>query len=461
MSNAVVCIMEIMMRMTRLAVTGAVIMLLIMTMQVGAAPGTPEVVDSVDVSDVPASFPLGFSLLTHGKRQFVAFYDKDHHMVVAQRDIPGRSWQFRTLPEKVGYDSHNYVTLAADADGFLHLSGNMHVSPLVYFRSREPWDITTLERVPSMVGREEDRCTYPQFMRGPHSELIFHYRSGSSGKGNEIFNVYDPGTRRWRRLLDAPLTDGQGKMNAYMSGPTAGPDGFYHLVWVWRDTPHCSTNHDVSYARSRDLVHWEAADGQPLRLPITPETGGSVIVDPVPVKGGLINGATRVGFDSANHAVVTYQRYDAAGKTQAYAARFQDGHWFSKAVSRWDYRWEFSGKGSIIFQVGLGSARPVGPGRLGLWYSHVKYGVGILIFDEKTFAPLGMEPAKPDRPPALNRPQGSFPGLQVRWQNDTGKSDQPGVRYALRWETLPANRDHQPTGPVPPSSRLKVYTFKG
>ena len=51
-------------------------------------------------------------------------------------------------------------------------------------------------------------------------------------------------------MLDVPLTDGQGLMNAYQSQPTLGPDGWYHLYWVWRDTPDCSTNHDLSYMKS-------------------------------------------------------------------------------------------------------------------------------------------------------------------------------------------------------------------
>jgi hypothetical protein len=37
---------------------------------------------------------------------------------------------------------------------------------------------------------------------------------------------------------------------------------------VWRDTPACETCHDISYIRSRDMVHWENAAGKPLALPI-------------------------------------------------------------------------------------------------------------------------------------------------------------------------------------------------
>ena len=66
--------------------------------------------------------------------------------------------------------------------------------------------------------------------------------------------------------MATPLVDGEGRGNAYFVGPTQGPDGVFHLTWVWRDTPEAATNHDLSDARSRDLVHWEKSNGAPLKL---------------------------------------------------------------------------------------------------------------------------------------------------------------------------------------------------
>src|SRR5690606_20166752 len=110
----------------------------------------------------------------------------------------------------LGWDSHNYLTLGIDKKGYLHLAGNMHVHPLTYFKSTAPQDISTLKQVREMVGTEEDRCTYPKFMNTKEGELIFHYRDGGSGDGNEIYNVYSCQTGEWSRLLDSPLTDGLG-----------------------------------------------------------------------------------------------------------------------------------------------------------------------------------------------------------------------------------------------------------
>ncbi|MDX9975182.1 MAG: BNR repeat-containing protein, partial [FCB group bacterium] len=229
-----------------------------------------QVVESVEVDRVWSGHPVGFALLTRGDRQFVAYYDAERRMTVASRTLGTSEWRRAVLPEVLGWDSHNYVTMAVDDKGFIHVSGNMHCRPLVYFRTAAPLDIATFAPA-KMVGEREDRVTYPDFLssiRGPEGELLFTYRDGRSGSGDQVYNAYDAEKRAWRRLLDTPLTSGEGKCNAYSFGPVRGPDGFYHLCWVWRDTPDCATNHDVCYARSKDMRHWESAAGKPLPLPI-------------------------------------------------------------------------------------------------------------------------------------------------------------------------------------------------
>jgi len=153
--------------------------------------------------------PVGFCLLTHPPHQFAAYYDADRVMTVAGRRLDSKDWQTVKLPENVVWDSHNSVTMAIDSEGCIHLSGNMHVDPLVYFRTITPFDITSFERS-EMVGEREEKCTYPKFISGPGSELIFTYRDGKSGEGDQIFNVYTTAEKRWRRLLDTPLTSGDG-----------------------------------------------------------------------------------------------------------------------------------------------------------------------------------------------------------------------------------------------------------
>ena len=428
------------------------------------AAAAPTVAEVLDIAPVWAGHPVDFALLTDPERalQYVAYYDKDRRMTVASRRLDSKQWTYMPVPERkggtsatTGWDSHNYIAIALDSAGQLHLAGNMHCHPLLYARTTVPGDIATLKRIDRMLPDREARVTYPRFLRGPKDELIFAYRDGQSGKGADLYNLYDPATQAWRRLFDQPLFDGQGKMSAYSMGPVQDATGIYHLTWVWRDSPDAGTNHDVSYARSRDLVHWEDSSGKPMTLPITLANGE--IVDPVPARGGAINGNTKIGFDAENRVVVSYIKYDAAGKTQAYVARRAPAGWTIVQVSDWDYRWEINGGGSLSFEVGVGGIRLLPNGNLGFSCSHPKAGSKTFQLDPKTLRPVGFYSPPPATPAGLRRLESAFPGMRVRWDDDTGKSPEKNVRYLLRWEALPPNRDKPREGEIPPPSMLRVY----
>lgn len=404
----------------------------------------------IDVAPVWSGHPVGFHSLVASNHQFVAFYDADRRMTVAARHLSATNWNFVQLPERVGWDSHNYITMALDKYGHLHLSGNMHGNPLVYFRSEQPLEITTLKRIPGMTGQDEQRTTYPKFFEGVRGELIFTYRTGGSGNGNQIYNVYEAPTRAWRRLLDQPLLDGKGQKSAYLNGPLRGPDGYFHLTWIWRETPDCATSHHVCYARSRDLIHWETSGGNPLSLPMTFETGE--VVDPVPLYGGAINGNVALGFDAQQRPIVSYHKFDTNGFTQVYNARLEDGEWKSHQATDWTYRWEFFGGGSIEFEIRVGAVTRNAEGQLEQRLSNRHHESGTWVLDDQSLKIVKRAVVKPQYPSSLGKPVSTFPGTQVHLRPVIGDS-----RLWLRWETLGANRDRPRTGPLPSASRLQVY----
>ncbi len=417
----------------------------------------PTILGRWQVDRVWAGHPVGFYLLTVGNRQYVAYYDADRVMTVAARDLSHNNWTKVQLDSKVGWDSHNGIVMARDETGRLHVAGNMHVQPLVYFRTAEPDDVTTFQPMHRMVGREEDRCTYPRFILRPDGALIFFYRDGASGRGRQFFNVYDADPQTWRRLFDQPMWDGGEEMSAYPSGPILGPDGWWHVCWMWRDTPDCATNHTLCYAQSRDLEHWQTISGKAIFLPINPENQ-DVIVDGTPVGGGMINVGHQIGFDHKSRPIVTYHRYDEAGRSQIFAARWEEGGWKIRVLSNWDYRWDFGGGGSIVGEISAGPIRLAGSGLLQQEYHHGRYGSGIWILDEKTLAVRHVRRVTDDLPSVLRKVESPFPAMQVRVASDAGQASHG--RYILRWETLPPNRDRPRDPPYPPLSRLEVILLE-
>jgi len=436
----------------------------------------PQVLATVDVAPAWAGHPVGFALLTRGRRQYVAFYAADRHLTVGARSLDGTTWEFFRLPSMqnepprgskqtsavVGWDSHNGIVMAADSAGHLHLAGNMHCNGLTYWRTREPAAISSFEQVAAMVGREEDTCTYPAFLTLADGRLVFQYRAGRSGDGSTLFNIYDVAARSWRRLVDGHVFDGEGKRNAYPLAPVLGPDGMYHVSWVWRESPDAATNHDLSYARTRDFVHWEDAAGRALALPIRLGTEG-VIVDPVPVGGGILNGTGHVGFDGQGRPVLAYYKYDPAGMSQAFVARWEGGSWRIVKLTDWQHRFEVSGLGSLPrAEIHLGAPQPrAATAELSLEFGHAKERSGTLILDGESLAVVRREPTPPRYPRSLFKVESTFPGMSVRITTDSGPAGEPGRRFILRWETLGANRDQPRPEPWPEPSMLRVIEVRG
>ncbi|MGE9293723.1 MAG: BNR-4 repeat-containing protein, partial [Puniceicoccales bacterium] len=108
-----------------------------------------------DITPVCADFRVGFALMTEGEWQYIGFYNPERHMTIGRRRLDEANWKFKTLPSTVGYDSHNFIAMALDEDGALHVSGNMHAQPLVYFRESVPGDIQSLEQIKTMTGKAE------------------------------------------------------------------------------------------------------------------------------------------------------------------------------------------------------------------------------------------------------------------------------------------------------------------
>jgi hypothetical protein len=294
-------------------------------------------------------------------------------------------------------------------------------------------------------------------LRGADNVLLFTYRDGGSGNGNQMYDCYDLKAQTWRPFLDTPLTDGQGTNNAYFNGPVRGPDGWFQLAWIRRAKSDAATCHDLSYARSRDLQHWETSAGKPLSLPI--RLSNCEIVDAVPEHDGMINGNTKIGFDALGRVTISYHKNDTNGNTQPFVVRLENGHWVFHQVADWPVPANFSGTGTLPVEIRLGSVHADPGGSLLMDFKHFKFGQGTWVLDPQSLRATG-QVVQETTPPDLDRPAGNFPGLTVHWAADEGTSGVAGLSYKLRWETLGANHDRSRSGAVPEPSMLQVIAIE-
>ncbi|GAB3752242.1 hypothetical protein GCM10027591_00030 [Zhihengliuella somnathii] len=406
-------------------------------------------------------------ILVAGDATFIGYYDADQRLAIAYRPKQGAKWTTYRVPgsaAKVGWDSHNGIVLGLDSTGRLHVAANMHLDELRYWRMSEPGDLSSLKRVDSMVSPARERkVTYPQFLTTASGDLIFRYRNGGSGDGQDYLNIYRPQSGTWESLLNTALFDGTGEdedYNAYYT-LTEEPNaqGFYEVTWMWRRTPDASTNSRLSYMRSKDLRHWETASGEPISLPVTHDTPG-VVVDDVKEQGGLLNGKERLTTDEAGRPVVVYFKYAGDGSHQLFASRYRSGEWRTQRLTNWTGAADFSGIGTISVPISLGTVETLESGDLRVDFrcsgqeprarSLILNGQTLNVRAETAIPSNGL-PAEVTRLRQTN-PAAMYGALNSAERGESGKT-------AVFSQSQGINGD-QPFRTTPPPLPIRVYDFE-
>ena len=130
------------------------------------------------------------SLITHGDEQYISYYDAEGYLVLGKRKLNSELWTLhRTQYRGNVKDAHNIISMIIDGEGYLHISFDHHGHKLNYCRSIAPTSLELGEKMP-MTGVDEGNVTYPEFYSLSDGDLLFVYRSGSSGRGNLVMNHY-------------------------------------------------------------------------------------------------------------------------------------------------------------------------------------------------------------------------------------------------------------------------------
>jgi hypothetical protein len=426
----------------------------------------PKIVNTIFIDSVWAANMVSFDLHTIGSKQYVAYYDKNRMMTVATRDTSSNQWDKKTLSNKLHWDSHNYVVLGFDELGHIHVSGNMHGDPLVYFKSEKPYDIQSIKEINNMVGYNETGVTYPKFLNDKDGSLYYLYRTGGSGNGNNWVNRYHAKDKKWERYLKTNLFEGISKTESRSSyySLKKGPDGNFHCTWVWRFTPKVETTHQLCYATSPDLLHWKNAFGEAIELPIKPDNE-KLIVDNAPTQGGMHNGKYELFLTKESKPIIGYIKYDEQGLTQLFVANIQNGTWVSKKISDWNFRWKFIGGGD---QMTFGAhfsieSDPTDEDTIIIKWNNEIGAEGMYALNinslEKTNKAIKVKPKYPSN---LKERLSDDPKLYVNIQRGKIHNDNSKDLYVLKWESMgKSHGSHAPEViPKEPLSGLYLINIK-
>ncbi|MGY5354115.1 BNR repeat-containing protein [Wenyingzhuangia sp. IMCC45467] len=253
------------------------------------------------------------ALTTFKNEQFVAYYNENSYLTLGKRKLNAKHWELvQTQYKGNTHDAHNDISIAVDGNGFLHVSWDHHNTKLRYAKSVAPLSLKLGEES-GMTGKDENRVTYPEFYNLPNGDLMFFYRSGSSGSGNLVINSYDVKSKTWTQLQNN-LIDGQNKRNAYWQA-CVDKQGTIHISWVWRETWKVETNHDMCYARSKDGGKtWEKSTGEQYELPIN--LASAEYAWKIPQNSSLINQTAMTTDDDGNPYIATYWADDKTPQFQ-------------------------------------------------------------------------------------------------------------------------------------------------
>jgi hypothetical protein len=273
----------------------------------------------------------------------------------------GKAQMYPLMPGHVtGSDPHRFYTIAADAQGYIHVVGDMHSSPHVkHWISKKPEDISEFVFTSGLGSNKRPQgcnVTYPHLFRSPDGVLYHSIRCADPVWGIGV-SVLDAKTQTWSMLgADVPSADisNKGRSKKAKGKPMTawednGEGGYFsytqpHAQIRWdknkrmhiafgllnENTPSSKGRHtgsDVLYAYSDDggkMFH--RGDGSKIQLPMRAEAGpyqADVVYsrhDGPPPWVGLLPG---LGFDEKNRPVVRALNH----KTGWHPMVLENGKW--------------------------------------------------------------------------------------------------------------------------------------
>lgn len=283
------------------------------------------------------------SVVSYKNHQYVAYYDPNGYLNLAKRKHGSKKWKINKTKFLGNVkDAHCSISIMIDGEGYLHVSWNHHNNKLLYCRSQKPQSLL-LSEPESMIGKNEDYVSYPEFYKFPNGNLFFLYRDGSSGSGNLVINSYRTANQKWTRIHEQ-LIDGEKERNAYWQA-TVDANGAFHISWVWRESSDVSSNHDMCYAVTKDHGKtWQRSDGNPYTLPVT--KASAEYVSRIPENSDLINQTSMYADKNGVPYIATYFTAKGDSIPQYFLIYKDQNNWRTTQITKRNTAFSLQGGGT-------------------------------------------------------------------------------------------------------------------
>lgn len=263
----------------------------------------------------------------------------DWHLLVCQRSLSGGPWtSFDVSGTDIGIievsDSHYAAVIAVDAQGYIHISGNMHQIGMRYIRSENPNDITswvTGVMPVNWVTSGANYSTYQSYEVFSDGTLLWCQDQSDAlttiGRDQTMWRLGPEPGATWQpcvgtgEIMTTPNGSDGNVANvdeipdrAYLHHAFVDAADVLHCVYVWRmEDSDGSSMGEQFYVRSHDKgTSWENVLGEAVTAPFTYRTtldgvsgvgAAAVTVDGNPV-GGAVAGGRCIDADGNFHYIV-------------------------------------------------------------------------------------------------------------------------------------------------------------
>ncbi len=369
---------------------------------------TPTPVSNLDLSFTTHSingtdFPA--AIVTHKGAIYYGYIDPNLNGCIAKKDINGNVTSTIVLTGMTPDDNHNEVSIAIDAEGYIHWTGNMHQTPMVYLKSTNAEDISSFTTLNSNVAAGgmygPVAVSYGRFVQSRTGTLFYVSRirttTTSDGwvPGGMAGNIqkYNTDTKQWIQLgsLNYTLTGDKGQtisggMDANhqtkavfwdLSGagtpPANGYQGYkirvvfdnnnrMHMVWNVAKNPAktsvSDTHTHLMYAYSDDEgVTWKKTNGSTISLPITTNNGEVVYMEDPAVNASRMYNFCNIAFANDNQPILLQFSY-TQNKTLAF--KYSGSTWSDVTTTiapTWPGEGYNDGNGWLTFPAGSSTFR--------------------------------------------------------------------------------------------------------